>query len=138
VLWGASWTASDINSIHFGTYIKVKNHSPQVPTLSLDGISITVTYELATGIYTETSTSSPLTIYNNSEELSVNFKMQNETAHVNLFDIQGKLCFSDDMNGNPGDISEKKINTSELKSGIYLVNVYSDNKLYSRKIALTK
>jgi hypothetical protein len=138
LLWGSSWTASDINNTHFGVYFKVKNHSTQTPTLSFDGISVTVTYELATGIYTETSTSSPLTISSNSEELSVNFEMQKETAQLNLYDIQGKLCFSDDMKGNPGDVSQKKINTSELKSGIYLVNVYSDNKLYRAKVSLIK
>lgn len=141
-LWGTTWTATDIDSANFGVYIKVKNMTSLTPTVYIDGISITVTYELATGVFTQTSTSSPLTVYANqsSEELSINFHIQkeNKITQLTLYDIQGKKCFSKGLTGNPGNLAQEKINTSQLKSGIYFVNVNSDNKLYSTKFILTR
>lgn len=141
-LWGLAWTPLHIDSSNFGVFIKVKNISPNSPTVFIDAISMTITYELATGIYQQTSTISPLTVYNNasSEEVIVNFEMQkeNKATELNLYDIQGKKCFSGVMSGQPGTITQKKINTGELKSGIYFVNIFSGNKLYSTKFNLVK
>jgi hypothetical protein len=141
-LWGLTWNALNIDSAEFGVFIKVKNYATHNSTINIDKIKITVTYELTTGIYEQSSSINPLRVYNNvsNQELEVSFEMQkeNKNAELNLYDIQGKKCFSGLMSGSPGIISKEKINTSQLKSGIYLVNVYSDNKLYSTKFNLIK
>jgi hypothetical protein len=142
-LWDHTWTASEIDSSQFGVFIKVKNTTSLIPTVNLDAVLMTITYELATGIFEQTSAASlsPLQVYSdaNSSEMIINFDSQDHSkAFMKLYDIQGKEYYSAKMVNKQGDILQEKVNTSELKSGIYLVNIYSDNKLYSSKVALIK
>jgi hypothetical protein len=141
-LWGLSWSALEIDSAQFGVFIKVKNSSSSTPTVNIDEVSITVTYELATGIYEQTSIASQLTLYKNlsSGELFVNFEIQKEdnTPELNVYDIQGRKCYWGTMTNKQGNILQEKINTDMLRNGIYLISVSYQNKLYSTKFILSK
>lgn len=51
---------------------------------------------------------------------------------IQIFDISGKLIFSDDINSN-----NTSINVSTLNSGMYILKIYSNNKFITKKIIKT-
>jgi hypothetical protein len=134
-LWDYSCNPSDINFTQFGVFIKLKNTTTLVPTVSIDGVSMTVFYQLATGIYSQTSTSSSLMVSSGNDEIKISFDVPegNKKTELFLYDNLGRKCYSGLMQG-----TEEKINTSDFKSGIYFVSVLCENKYYTSKLYLVK
>jgi hypothetical protein len=138
-LWDYSWNPSDINFTQFGVFIKLKNTTTLVPTVSIDGVSMTVFYQLTTGIYSQTSTSSTFMVNSGNDELNISFDMpdNNKKTELSFYDNLGRKCYAEMINENSGNIS-RKIETSHLNSGIYLVNITTDNKRYSKKCVIAR
>jgi hypothetical protein len=63
-------------------------------------------------------------IYPNPSSDYLNFNHKIE--YVKIFDIQGKLVLNRKINSN-------NLNVSELKNGVYIVEVFSENKKSSQK-----
>jgi hypothetical protein len=138
-LWGVNWTPSDINSCDFGTYIKVYNPTTFSPVINVDCVSMTVTYELTTGIYSQTSSPQPLKIFtgNVPDVLDVSFEMPPGTSNalLDLYDATGHKCYSATLEGMPGYRVEEQLET-DLASGIYFCTVYTERKKFTQKIYL--
>jgi hypothetical protein len=74
---------------------------------------------------------------NQSEKVTISYDLnQMATMAINIVDLNGKsVCNKNSMNGKIGS-NQLDVSTSDLKSGIYIVNFFIDNKPFSKKIVV--
>lgn len=141
-LWGLNLSTEDINNSGFGVYIKVYNSTLQTPSVFVDEVSITVSYAIGTEVISQTQSPNPIYVSNNylTGNLDVLFKMPQGSngANLKMYDIKGRECFSSMLKSMSGEISELQINTDALNSGIYLIKIITEDKIYEVKTLLAK
>jgi len=88
---------------------------------------ITVTQgDMTTGIHDNVNTN--LKIYPNpaNDFIHISGDNLNRNCHYEILDISGKLI-------QKGQLSENRITTGNLQTGIYIVKIYDDNKVSTQK-----
>jgi hypothetical protein len=68
-----------------------------------------------------------------NNRLNVKFAT-NITANIYIYDLTGKLAYSDEMN----NANRKQINTSSLANGVYLLKMATENVSITRKVVIMK
>ena len=67
---------------------------------------------------------------------NVSFKSnQNENIIINILDLNGKLIFQNNFNISNG-MNNLELDVSTLKSGVYLINFNTNNKVITKKITI--
>ena len=66
-----------------------------------------------------------------SDLLNISYTGNSSIEHVKLIDIQGKVLFSADISSNP-----YQLDVSNMKPGIYFLNLYADNQMHVNKIVV--
>lgn len=90
---------------------------------------------------TDYSLSSSLQIYPNPSNgvFTVKFKSNSNNSHnnikVDVYDLQGRLIYKKKFI-NTSSIFNQKINLENVKSGVYIVNIYEGNRTTSRKLII--
>jgi hypothetical protein len=139
-LWGYNWSPADINSSDFGVYIKLYNPTSLSPSVSIDNVSMTVTYQVSTGIYSQTSSPHPLRLSANPSEQTMNMIFdiphENSDVHFYIYDMNGNECFASVVEGANGGTFTEKVSTSTFKPGIYICTAATGEKIYTEKIML--
>jgi len=67
------------------------------------------------------------------DDIKIKFR-SNMSAKLNLYNVTGKLVLSDEVN----DSDSKRMTTSNLTNGIYMLQIESDNQSATRKILIMK
>ncbi|MBI3509229.1 MAG: T9SS type A sorting domain-containing protein [Bacteroidetes bacterium] len=136
-LWGLTWSPGDINSQDFGTYIKVYNPTLSSPIISVDCVSMTVTYAMTTGIYSQTSYPRPLRVSTNPflHCMNITFDVPHENNAIRfyVYDLNGAEIFASVVEGANGGTFTQKVNTENFESGMYICTVIDGEKVYSAK-----
>jgi hypothetical protein len=81
-----------------------------------------------------------ISVFPNPTNGDLNIKWSNlETgsATIALTDVVGREVYKSQLNINSAS-GQSEINLSELKSGIYLISIKSDNVYYSGKLMIQK
>ncbi|HBS86739.1 MAG: hypothetical protein A2W91_11975 [Bacteroidetes bacterium GWF2_38_335] len=89
----------------------------------------------------ETAVASDMNIYPNpaSDLTRVSFDLNRESkVTVNVFDFTGKLVFSDFLGNLPAGSRYTEINTTELSSGIYNVQLLTGEGVTTHKLVVSK
>ena len=76
---------------------------------------------------------SNIIVYSANKECHLKFnKPANENVIINIYDMSGKQVHSDVASSSISNF-EKTYNFSNFSDGVYVVNLYSSNKIISRK-----
>lgn len=139
-LWGYTWTPADINSSDFGVYIKLYNPTTLSPSVNIDHVSMTVTYQVPTGTLSQTSSPHPFRLAVNPSNQSMNMILE-ITSEINtvqfyIYDMLGNECFASVVEGASGGTFTEKVNTSNFKPGIYICQAVIGDKVYNEKILI--
>ncbi len=82
-----------------------------------------------------------LTVFPNPSygNIVLNFYMSNHSdVHLNIYDLNGKLMYSENFNGLGKGKQSANIDISSLAEGSYLVQLHSDKKMSSAKLIIVK
>ncbi|MBI3509228.1 MAG: T9SS type A sorting domain-containing protein [Bacteroidetes bacterium] len=136
-LWGYNWTPAEINAPDFGVNIKLYNPTTFSPSVSVDHVSMTVTYEVSTGIYSQTSSPHPLRVNVNTAQQTMNMSFdipdESNAVHFYVYDMNGAEVFASVAEGVNGGTYTEKVNTENLSPGMYICTVVDGDKIYSEK-----
>lgn len=83
--------------------------------------------KIISGIFNINPEAKSLSIYPNPVIDLVNIKIEHDIDGVNIYNSQGQIIYVKKTN-------EKSIDLSELKTGIYFINVYSGSDIYQARI----
>ncbi|MBO6632714.1 MAG: fibronectin type III domain-containing protein, partial [Psychroserpens sp.] len=151
-----SWTVLDLGGRDFDSYSilwkidgtsnyigALATYSPDETSITVPGLTNDITYEFAVAVNAsgevsdqgfatatpsatlgiEEFSNKELSIYPVPFEDILNLRIQDENFNIKLFNIQGKLLIETENN--------KRINTSNLSAGIYIINIQTNNKMYT-------
>lgn len=154
-----SWTVSGLGGRDFDSYSilwridgtsdyigALATFSPGETSITVPGLTNDITYEFAVAVNASgevsdqgfaTATPSAtlgieeiskkeISIYPIPFEDTLNFRIQDENFNIKLFNILGKLLIETENNN--------KINVSNLSAGIYIINIQTNNKMYTTKV----
>lgn len=133
-LWGYTLTPDTINSPSFGALVMVsnKNLNTGLITVSIDNISITVYYNTATGLQSQTRTSSQIRLHYRKENKSLDMfsNTKQKIKSVTIFDLEGREIFS-----SPSFVLMQAANLSvpALQKGIYFASLNVNGILQKQK-----
>ena len=137
-LWNYNWSPANINDSTFGVFIKVFNASATNIRMSIDHVTITVYYQLTTGVVLS-QTSSPQNFtanYSQQEQtINVSFSGENKTS-ISVYNILGNLVYEKAVEANGNDVVSETINTSGLSKGIYFVRLSAEGNQQTKKILI--
>jgi type IX secretion system substrate protein len=126
-LWGATWTAADINANDFGLFYKPRNKAMNTNfiTAFVDHVQITVYYITATGLQEQQQGTSDM-IYDNSSVALIISDVTGKTSVslLEIYDDTGKLVMEKHFEK---EMSNEKIYLRELKKGIYIAKLSRDD-----------
>ncbi len=87
--------------------------------------------------YKQTDTENLVNIYPNPFKQNIYldyYSLDTQMVYLNIFDILGNEVYKSTTNVFSDTYNKFLIDLSELKSGIYILNIKSDNKIYTKKI----
>lgn len=137
-LWGRTWTDADINASGFGFFLKAFNLTPSATTTtaSVDHVRVTVYYQTATGITEHQSSDDDFRIFFNRDEQRLTIKtIYTLPFSVELYNSLGEEVYKTNFHNN---ISSLDIRTGQLAEGIYVLNINTSQKRFSKKILIEK
>ena len=141
-LWGLTWTPQEINDVNFGTYIKVYNTSSLSPKIYVDAVQITVYYNLGNAVFSQTSSpggfKARFDADNDQFQIHVLSENQIKQGILQILDLNGKICYTKNINVNSGEEIIEKINAASLTEGIYFCTLSTPEHFYSSKVPLIK
>jgi endoglucanase len=131
--WNApfAYLSNVIEAIHAGASSEVLNYITVLPT---DIVVISDTMAVVSGVSAETKNNFQLSVYPNpaSEQLTIEFKNNNEKTVLTLTDAKG-IVFTKKENNGTGE--QKEIfDLSGLNKGLYYLLLKSGNATEARKI----
>lgn len=138
-LWGLSWTPQEINSPGFGAFIKVYNSSSQAPKVYVDEVSITVSYSLATSVFSQTSSPrfTPLVFdHVNKDLLVISDTDGRREFSLEIYDLKGLSRLSMGIGEIASGVSVTRVSLNGLNHGLYLVRLVLDGKIYTTRILI--
>lgn len=128
-LWGLAWTPADVNSVDFGTYIKLQNTSNQFHSVNVDAVFITVTYSLNMEVQSVTSSPQAVTMNYDATQTALNVAMLSSSpSHITVIDMTGRVCMITDAENN-----SVQIDLSSLAPGVYTCVVEQGGEVFTRK-----
>lgn len=128
-LWGLTWTPADVNSVDFGTYIKLQNTSNQFHSVNVDAVFITVTYSLNMEVHSVTSSPQAATMNYDATQNALNVTLLSSApSHITVIDMSGKVCMVQDVESNT-----VMMDLSFLAPGIYSAVVEQGGEVFTRK-----
>ncbi|MDD2634900.1 MAG: T9SS type A sorting domain-containing protein [Bacteroidales bacterium] len=122
--------------------LTVGDYNSELTTINGGGADeISVTCSGTVEEYVNTSqflTDDEISIYPNPTSDFVNIVIENcdsETVNIKIFDMMGKIVFSNEFNVQNGSINEK-IDFSNFSSGLYHINILDKDSSVNRKVTL--
>ena len=131
------------NSVYFGNVeglftvqYRVRDISNNISTLVTRTVNV---ISNATSIEDAINANNILSIYPNPNNGMVKMKMYETTLNdvtVKIYNTIGGLAKTITIKNN--DLTEKQIDLSSFASGVYLIQIESENKVYTHKISVIK
>jgi hypothetical protein len=117
-IWGLTLTPDSVNNAGFGFRIMIRNGSAVVTAApsSVDHIQMTVYYSVSTGTFSQTRTSSGLTIYPNpvSNQFTI-YHVQSTVLSMEVYNMIGEKILQPETS----NLKPQTVDVSQLPSGIY-------------------
>ncbi|MDG1298049.1 MAG: T9SS type A sorting domain-containing protein [Saprospiraceae bacterium] len=126
--------AVDVNELHVVSFIT--DASGQIVHASQISLADAVANGPLNADNVLTAADIDLTVYPNpaTEFVSVQFMDSNsEKVQLELVDVNGKVVYTNAFD-NTNNVINKAINTTQLSTGIYMLNIKLDNQLISKKV----
>ncbi|HET6990919.1 MAG TPA: T9SS type A sorting domain-containing protein, partial [Bacteroidia bacterium] len=138
-LWGATWSPAIINSPGMGLMFKIKNLQNTQQTAGVDFVQMTIYYTTPTGTYNVTSSPSDVKWIYSDNEIRADLNLSSSSAcSGSLYDLTGKLIQSKNYGTLDAGINQVKLYTEILPEGIYFWQLSVGDRLFTRKIIVTK
>jgi len=93
--------------------------------------------DTTTGINPYSFLNNPLKIYPNptSREVTIQFDLlEKQDIKISIYNIIGKLVYSESLNNSYGASASWRIDFSELSKGMYLIQIQAGDKLINKKL----
>lgn len=142
-LWGTTWTPADINSSGFGLFYKTENINPNISSVSafVDHVRITVYFQSTTGVMEYQISDNSFSTYFDASAQAISIRtVQLKSNHMDIqvFNATGQLVAGKNMSGDFSKVSIEQINAENFANGIYFVELRTEDKSFSSKIAIVK
>ena len=124
--------------------VTAKDANDIIDTDFIETVSLTENDGIGTGTFTNeaviavagVATFTGLTLnHNNNGTFQLKFQGKDKPTTVRVSDINGKEMYSENLQNFAGNY-EKEINLSDMKKGIYLLQVVQGSKAVNRKIII--
>jgi hypothetical protein len=126
-LWNNSWLDTEINSSHFGVALYAKTTFVVGPTpfctLKIDGIQITVCYNIPTSAETLSQTSAANYVYPNPSRGLFTFTTKStDPCNIEIYNMLGQTVYKTNLSNG----GSNNIDISSQPNGVYLYKVENE------------